>query len=70
MNVDISPRIERFMAASEKRASTIKNGPKIANLMVAFCGLYKDEPLRRRQGLSFAYMLNHEAIHIGIGGHS
>ncbi|MFZ2654265.1 MAG: pyruvate formate lyase family protein [Victivallales bacterium] len=61
-NVSPSPRTREFLGAAKERALHADASPRLINRTKAFFEIYKDEPLRRRQALSFAYELKNEPV--------
>lgn len=66
-NLSLSPRSREFLGTSKERVSLAELSPHILNRTKAFFEIYKDEPLRRRQALSFAYELKNEPVYVGGG---
>ena len=60
----LSPRIERFAAASRARGEGWTSSPRLRNLEHAFSTLYRDCPYWERYALSMAYALAHEPVHL------
>ncbi|MFA6290996.1 MAG: pyruvate formate lyase family protein [Victivallales bacterium] len=63
-NISMSPRISEFLRAAKERALNTEPSPRMVNRTKAFFEIYKDEPLRRRQALSFAYELKNEPVRV------
>jgi formate C-acetyltransferase len=61
-NVSSSPRTSEFLGAAKARALHPEPSPRMVNRTKAFFEIYKDEPLRHRQALSFAYELKNEPV--------
>jgi len=64
-HTEFSKKSQALLEKSRQRATSTKSqawmcSPKEFNWTYAFFELYKDEPLRLRQALSFAYALNNE----------
>jgi formate C-acetyltransferase len=66
-NILLSPRSQEFLRAAKDRALHAEPSPRMVNRTKAFFEIYKDEPLRRRQALSFAYELKNEPVRIFDG---
>lgn len=67
LRLELSPKMERFLAASRGRAAQICRDPlapgqKMWNWGKAFFETCRDEPLRRRQALAFAHTLKAEPV--------
>lgn len=66
-NVALSLRSREFLGAAKERALHAEPSPRMVNRTKAFFEIYKDEPLRRRQALSFAYELKNEPVCLSDG---
>ena len=66
-NISLSPRSREFLGAAKERALKVEPTPHMVNRTKAFFEIYKDEPLRRRQALSFAYELKNEPVRVFDG---
>lgn len=58
----LTPHAAAFLAASRNRVQTPRESPREENWRHAFFDRYANEPLPRRQALSFAYSLANEPV--------